>query len=564
MSALLDGMADLLFQDTQTGLLILDGEGWVVRANEAVTRMTALPLNQIEGWPALMLVGLPYRAMLKAGLAEAADAVLGLRIHGTGLDIGLEATAMRDADGAVTGHLLRLRGQPSARQAASGDVNGQKLHSLGHLTAAVAHDFSNLVGAMLAAAGMLEQSAMCRDDAESRDMLAELRGSAMRGKALVGRLLGYGRPAEEAPRELDVDAAVADLADMLRRLFPRAIRLALDLRAGAARVRADPTRLDQVLVNLAINARDAMPDGGTLSIRTERRVLEQALDAVGGRIPPGPYVVTEMADTGTGIAAHILPRIFAPFFTTRHEQGGNGLGLSTVREIVGAFGGFLDVRSAPGGGTCMRVYLPCLNMPAMTDRAVESLLAAPASAPASSPPPAFGAGRGTVLLVEDELALARLADLTLRRGGWRVLLAASAEAALALADASRPGAGRPTVLVTDIALPDMNGWVLAHAVRQRLGAPALPVVLTSGFSGRGLAVEMARLGAGAVFLAKPYTLEQLATALEPFAHGPGPIDVSASFVNSALDEHITNKTLRGGPRAIALEASDVTDSGGDA
>ncbi len=533
MTRLPDAIADLLFQDPAVGLLVVDREGWVERANDTIAGMAGLPLGQIEGWPAFMLVAETDRARFKEAFGQAITGqtitgqtitgqAFGASLQGTGLGVSIEANSI------AGGQLMHIRrDQPKFE-------DHHKLHSLGQLTAGVAHDFNNLIGVMLGATETLEASAACRDHPRNRDVLAELRGGAMRARALVGRLLEFGRPSRAGDQDLPVDAAIADLADMLRRLFPATILLSLDLQAAGERVRADPTKFDQILVNLAINARDAMPSGGTLAIRSRTRVLEHGFEGTLGYVPPSGYVVTEVADTGRGIAPQILPRIFHPFFTTRREQGGTGLGLSTVREIVGDFGGFLDVRSEMGRGTRIRIYLPRLetrpDLPAVQR-------AAPARLGSSTTP----VGRGTVLLVEDEAALRKLAEAALLRAGWRVLCAASGQAALTLVEEARAGAGRPSVMVTDIALPDMNGWVLAHAVRSRLAAPDLPLVLTSGSTGRTLAVEMARLGAAAVFLAKPYGLAELIATLEPFAHGPASIEIPTSFANSDSDEQIMNK-----------------------
>ena len=553
-------LTELLFQDSATGVVILDREGWVERGNETVARMAALPLSQIEGWPAFMLVARPFRAGFKAMLDDAAAGsghpAFNSRLQGTGLGVDVEAHAIAGIDGLCGGYLVRVREQRSEQLQVSRLGDSQKLQALGQLTAGVAHDFNNLIGAMLGAAETLEEGAVSRDDLHGREVLAELRDGALRGRALVGRLLGFGRPTDLATQELAVDAAIADLGDMLRRLFPPAIRLTLDLQVAECRVHADPTRFDQVLVNLAINARDAMPDGGTLVIRSRARLLEHGFDGALGHVPAGSYIVTEVSDTGCGIDPAILPRIFSPFFTTRIEQGGNGLGLSTVREIVGEFGGFIDLRSEMGRGTRIRVYLP--QVVARSD-SPPARLAAYRAVPAEAP-----VGRGTVLLVEDETALCNLAEGALRRAGWRVLQAESGEAALALIGKMATGVGRPSVLVTDISLPDMNGWALAHTIRTRLDAPDLPVVLTSGSITRSLAVEMARLGNAAAFLAKPYSLAELTSMLEPLAHGPGRINISAALVNSTLDEHMTNK--QAGPRlhSVAWKGLNMTDSAGGA
>jgi len=558
MTSQADQLLELLFDDPATGVLLVDESGWVRRGNQTMARMADLPLDQIEGWPAFMMVGQPDRARFKALVGDGDKADAGApftpRVGGTGLRVSIRVNTIIGAKGPGSTRLVRLREAPVLDPTAAA-FDHQKLRTLGHFTAGVVHDFNNLLGAMLAAADTLAERARDRRDDHDARILAELRAGTARGRALVGRLLGYGRPMEPAIGDLPVDAAIADLADMLRRLFPASIELVLALESGAERVHADPTRFDQVLVNLAVNARDAMPDGGSLTIRSWSRVIDRGFDGVLGHVPAGSYIVIEVTDSGTGIPPHILPLVFSPFFTTRRERGGHGLGLSTVREIVGEFGGYLTVRSKQGRGTSFRIYLP--RVEAMADARQR-----PASGSGRAKP---SAGRGTVLLVDDEAALRKLAEAALLRAGWQVLAADTAEAALAMIGELGPGGRRPSILVTDIGLPGMNGWLLAEALRVMLDAPELPVVLTSGTS-RQVGAVTARLGSAAVFLAKPFEMTELSAAMERFAHGPGPIDVSrASNVsgplgNSGLDEHITNKTLRHGLGSAAPEGLDVTDS----
>ena len=333
---------------------------------------------------------------------------------------------------------------------------------------------------------------------------------------------------------------------MLRRLFPATIRVELDLTQAAGKVRIDPTRLDQILLNLAINARDAMPEGGRLSIRSRDAAVGRGGAAAPPHVRDGHYILVEVADTGVGIAPDILPRVFDRFFTTRYEQGGSGLGLATVRDLVMEAGGFIDVRSRVGRGTTMLVYLP--RAPARQD----------------APPPPPPSRRGTVLLVEDEAIVRKLAQRALANLGWRVLAAESGEAALALLDGVRAGAGRPTVVVSDLALGDMSGVALVREVRERLAAPGLPAVVTSGFAEGRLAAELATLGPAVRFLPKPYSLPELGAALDRFAHGPPLIAIAPLGVNSAVDEHIMNAEGEPGTSSVAAHVPDVTDSGGGA
>jgi len=253
-----------------------------------------------------------------------------------------------------------------------------------------------------------------------------------------------------------------------------------------------------VLVNLSINARDAMPNGGTLILRTGRRTLLAAHPGGVETIPAGRYVMLEVQDTGTGIAPEALPRIFEPFFTTRHDRG-SGLGLSTVLGIVRQSAGFLEVETTPGQGSVFRILLP---------RSAAPKAAAPALPDAVAPSPAEG---GVVLLVEDEDAIRRLAQRALERQGWRVLAADCGEAALALLT---PDSALCCV-VTDMIMPGIDGATLAQQVRARLGRPALPAIIVSGYAEVPLHDA---IGASATaFLPKPYSMRDLAARVAALA-----------------------------------------------
>ncbi len=356
-------------------------------------------------------------------------------------------------------------GEPGARLAA------ERLELLGRLACGVAHDLNNVLAAIRCGVDAMRAGAV------SPAALAELQvieDAARRGSALIGQLLAFARPGQAAPGQVVLDAAVAELAPMLRRLLGPGVRLELDLGAPGARVRLQAVQLDQLLLNLAANAGDAMPEGGRLGIVTRR-------EAAG--------VVLEVRDSGRGIPPEAMPRLFEPFFTTRAAAGGTGLGLATVRSILDGAGGRSAGESSPGSGAGFRIRLP--------------------EAGTADEAPAMG--EGPVLLVEDEPVLQRLAERVLRRAGHASLLAGSAEAALDLLERSPA----PGLLVCDIALPGMDGVALARRLRDRW--PRLPVVLASGYGGQreGLAAE------GFHWLAKPYTPEELMAALAAARHPPG-------------------------------------------
>lgn len=363
------------------------------------------------------------------------------------------------------------------------EAQAGRMEVVGRFAVGIAHDFNNLLAAMLAASEAIAQRPGV--DAATREDAVQIGAAARRGAALVRHMLGFARETQAEPQRLDVREAVSDLAPLLRHLLGRGVQFDLDCGQEKLPVRIDPTAFDQVLLNLAANARDAMPDGGVLTLccGTHRQ------DGVA-------FASIAMRDTGTGIPPEVLPRIFDPFFTTRSEHG-TGLGLATVHEIVHAAGGSVTVESVPGAGTCMRV---ALRIEADT---------------------AGAAGHGVVLLVEDEPVSRRLAEHALSVWGWQVVVAESAEAALGLAEP-----GRFTAVVTDMELPGRSGAALVAALRARKGDTALPAIIVSGHAEAVLrrdsdvkallAVEPATL-----LLSKPYLLSQLRARMAALSGGAG-------------------------------------------
>jgi len=350
-------------------------------------------------------------------------------------------------------------------------AQAERMEVVGRFAVGIAHDFNNLLAAMLAASDTIAHRAGV-DDA-TRDDALQIGSAARRGAALVRHMLGFARETPAMPQRLDVREAANDLVPLLRHLLGRGVRLDLDAGQEPLPVRIDPTAFDQVLLNLAANARDAMPEGGVLTLRCRAR---QQGGAAFARI--------EVQDTGSGIAPEVLPHIFDPFFTTRSERG-TGLGLATVQEIVHAAGGSVTVESTLGVGTCMRVALR-----------IDGVAVG-------------GRGGGAVLLVEDEPVSRRLAEQALSVWGWRVVSADSAEAALELTEP-----GRFAAVVTDMELPGLSGAALVAGLRARPGDSALPAIIVSGHAEAALRRDeavQALLAAGpaTLLLSKPYPLPEL-------------------------------------------------------
>jgi two-component system cell cycle sensor histidine kinase/response regulator CckA len=447
-----------LFAAAPEGLALLDLGGAITAANPALGRMAGAGFR--PGRPATGLLAAADRPALAALLAGVGGASIRVAPAGGGdAEWSLTAEALPDGE-----RLLRVVDRSAERRIEARLAATGRLELLGRLTGGVVHDMNNLLAAIRGSADAMRAGGLA--PAALAELL-EIEDAARRGSALISQLLGFVRPGRAAPGLLGLDGAVEGIAPMVRRLLGVGVRLELALDAAEARVRLEAVQLDQLLLNLAVNAGEAMPDGGSLGIVTRQMMGEAVL---------------EVRDTGRGIPPEAMPRLFEPFFTTRGVEGGTGLGLATVWDIVTGAGGRIVVESEPGRGSCFRIHLPCFE--------------------AEAPGP-MAAGQGPVLLVEDEVVLRRLAERVLGRAGHALLLAESAEAALELLEQ----APAPGMLVSDIALPGMDGRELARRLRGRW--PELPVVLASGYA--GLREELA--AEGFQLLTKPYTPAELMAAL---------------------------------------------------
>jgi CheY-like chemotaxis protein len=305
------------------------------------------------------------------------------------------------------------------------------------------------------------------------------------------------------PRVLDLNAVVADSAKLIERVIGEDIALRTKLAEGLGAVRADPSQIEQVILNLAVNARDAMVNGGSLSIETANSELDEAYAAAHPGASPGRYVMLAVSDTGTGMDAQTLARIFDPFFTTKPSGKGTGLGLATVYGVVRQSGGYISVYSELGHGTTFKVYLPRVDAPP-EPRAVRMAEAAVAG------------GSETILLVEDDAALRELTRESLQQAGYTVLGAPSAFAAL---EAARLHGGRIELLLTDVVLPGMNGRALADQLARLV--PEVKVLFVSGYTDDAIA-QHGVLEPDVRFLSKPYSHEQLLRKVREVLDQAGP------------------------------------------
>ena len=375
----------------------------------------------------------------------------------------------------------------------------QKMEAIGRLAGGVAHDFNNLVTVITGYSDLLLRS--LEETSPLRRIIEEMKRAGERAALLTRQLLAFSRNQPIEPRPLDVNGVIADTEKMFRRLIGEDIELITNLRPDIGPVRADPGQLQQVLINLVVNARDAMPQGGTLTIETDRVELDAEYAARRGNVLPGPYVVLSVSDTGCGMDAETLSHIFEPFFTTKGEKG-TGLGLATVYGIVAQCGGHIDVMSEVGQGTTFKIYLP---------RIVASHQEEVTSAPCGG---AYG-GTETILVAEDEPLVRELIREVLQRQGYAVLEASNGVEALEVA---RRHAGPIHLLLTDVVMPQMNGTELAAELRSV--RPETKVLFMSGYSSRA-GRSLALLESPAMFLTKPFTPEALAAQVRLILDAPG-------------------------------------------
>jgi signal transduction histidine kinase len=357
-----------------------------------------------------------------------------------------------------------------------------KMEAVGRLAGGVAHDFNNVMSVILSHAEVLLDSVT---DPQGREDLEEISQAAQRAARLTRQLLAFGRKQALAPRVLDLNRVLTDVEPMLRRLVGEDATISLSPDPELWLCRADPTQIEQVVVNLVINARDAMPQGGVITIATRNVIRNEQQETLAPDEPPGPYAQLTVSDAGTGMPPEVLERIFEPFFTTKPIGSGTGLGLATVHGIVKQSGGSIAVDSQPGVGTSFRVYFPRADAQADEPHT-------------SAPPPEARGGSETLLLLEDDEQLLRVVRRSLSQAGYRVLVAKGVAAALELC---RHHPEAVSLVLTDVVLPDGNGPDLAQRLLELV--PSLKVLYMSGYTDEALALR--GLTPGADFIAKPFT-----------------------------------------------------------
>ncbi len=398
---------------------------------------------------------------------------------------------VRDASGQIVALEGFMSDVTERKQTEEQLLQAQKMEAIGHLAGGVAHDFRNQLTVVRGYAQMLQQSPALSD--EHRPMVEEIIKAADRSTRLTSQLLAFGRREMLQPVVADLGELIADMQPTLPRLIGEDVAVSIDRSSDPAWAYVDPTLVQQAVLNLVINSRDAMPRGGDLILRTFELELSPLHAYLSPEVQTGRYAVIEVTDTGTGMTPEVRERAFEPFFTTKEVGKGTGLGLSMVYGFVRQSGGFIECRSEVGVGTTIQLAFPCASPPL------------PADASASAAPPATTTG--TVLLVEDEDAVRTVIARTLRDAGFTVLDASTASRALDLAG----GAPCPIdVILTDVILPGMDGPSLADALQTL--CPGVPVVFLSGYADRDRTRRAAQRP-GSELLIKPFSTERLLRAV---------------------------------------------------
>ncbi len=422
-----------------------------------------------------------------------------IRKDGSLVAVSLTVFVVKDREGQPDGLAQIVKDITKRKRLEEQFRQAQKMEAVGQLTSGIAHDFNNLLTVINGYSEMTLQALKADDPLRSN--IEQVKEAGARAAALTRQLLAFSRKQVLEPKVLDLNAVVTNIDKMLTRTIGEDIDLVAALTPGLGRVKADPGQIEQVIMNLATNARDAMPDGGMLTIETANVELDAAYAQMHMAITPGRYVMLAVSDTGCGIDAETQRRIFEPFFTTKEQGKGTGLGLATVYGIVKQSGGSIWVYSEPGHGTTFKIYLPRVEAPT---EAVE-----PDTARARPPN-----GTETILLVEDAAGVRSLARAALQVYGYSVLEAANGNETIALSEQYQ---GVIHLLVTDVVMPGMNGRALAERLTTRL--PQMKVLYVSGYTDDTI-VRHGMLDAGMAFLQKPFTPLALARKVREMLDAP--------------------------------------------
>ena len=519
------------------GVIVTDAYGRVTFVNDAaadihgVRRLDVAPEEYATTYHLFTNDGLPFPpAELPLARAVLGETVFDARwqIHrpdGKVVCALGSARPLRSVDGQQTGAVITIR-DDTARHRAETELHAlnatlearvvarteelaraeetlrqaQKMEAVGQLTGGIAHDFNNMLSVVIGSLDLLGRR-LSPDDVRTRRYVDAATDGAKRAATLTQRLLAFSRQQPLQPEPVDVNRLVKGMSDLLRHSLGGAVRLEAVLGGGIWQINADPNQLENVILNLGINGRDAMPDGGRLTIETENAHLDDRYVASEIGMSPGQYVLIAVTDTGSGMPAEVVAKAFDPFFTTKGVGKGTGLGLSQVYGFVKQSGGHVKIYSEPGVGTTVKLYLPRFVGDTPQAGATEAQTIA------------YGDAQELILVVEDEPAVRQYSVDALLELGYRVLEADGAEAALRLIDEHADIA----LLFTDIVMPEINGARLAETARRK--RPMLKILFTTGYT-RNAVVHNGVVDAGVDLIGKPFTVNDLAAKVRAILDRP--------------------------------------------
>ncbi len=485
-------------EQSADAIMITDGNGMIEYANPGFEALTGYSLEEVTGKkPSLLNSGQQapsfYRDLWRTLLAGETyrNVLVNRKKNGELYYVDESISPIRDSHGRITHFISNGRDLTGRMRVEAQLIQAQKMDAVGRLAGGVAHDFNNLLTIITSYSELALDAIPAEGSAHAR--VQEILGAARRAAELTRQLLAFSRQQPQALRVAELNPVVAGMVKMLHRLIGEDIELNFIPGNGVGRIRLDPLQIEQILMNLAANSRDAMPEGGRITIETsDVRLDEKYADRKRAAIPLGRYAVLTISDTGTGIPAEDLPHIFEPFYTTKPSGKGTGLGLATVYGIVKQNHGFIWAYSEAGMGTTFKLYFPCVS---------DQRPGTPAEVAA---PVTIGRGNETILLVEDEDAVRAAAAEFLTLNGYHVLQAKDGVDALAVL---KRQTSKVHIAVTDVVMPRMSGGELAKAIESL--CPETLVLFVSGYAGQTV-LDHKVVNVESNFLQKPFTLKQLA------------------------------------------------------
>ena len=499
-----------LFSSSPVGIVLLDLQGTVVDCNRSFLKILGLHRDGVVGWPISERISKEDRdsadtAFTKIVMGIMPATLLEVRVPAGGereLMASFYVSRMEDSTGEVTGLVLHVIDTTEQRNLEVQFNQAQKMQAVGQLAGGVAHDFNNLLTAMGGFCDLL-LSRHGENDPDFPDIM-QIKQNANRAANLVRQLLAFSRRQTLQPKIFSIADALNDLSNLLRRLIGENIELEILHGKDVDLIRTDPGQFDQVIINLAVNARDSMPGGGSILVSTDQVGVETAVQRGHEVMPAGNYIRINVADTGSGIAQENISHIFEPFFSTKEVGEGTGLGLSTVYGIVRQSDGYIFVDSALGKGTTFSIYLPAYSAAEATAFGGEISQIGGVETPEEKDL----TGEATILLVEDEDAVRVFGARALANKGYRVLEAMDGEQALDVINESEDSID---LIITDVMMPGMDGHTLVRLVQEEL--PDIKVILMSGYAEDAIPGEIA-CDSSINFLPKPFSLQDLASRVK--------------------------------------------------